>query len=238
MRVTNVILALLALATVAWSQVLSPGEIHDARLRALQQKYFQELKLITSSVAGHSFPYHFYFSRTLDLAEKDQQRADQRSVQFERYQGKIVLRITGNYFASYSAELMKPEERALRTYEAVMLPLLHAAVPALVKADAPEAFAFEISHHVRRKVLGVSSEGIENVVLILPKAAAQRLVASADPNAREAAMFEGEMYLNAVPIIAVAARGLRSSGSEGAASTYEGGGSTGSDRVAASAAGF
>jgi hypothetical protein len=53
---------------------------------------------------------------------------------------------------------------------------------------------------VRRKVLGVSSEGIENLVLILPKAAAQRLVASADSNAREAAMFEGEMYLNAVPI--------------------------------------
>jgi hypothetical protein len=194
------ILALLALATAAWSQVLPPGEIHDARLRALQQKYFQELKLITSAVAAHSFPYHFYFSRTLDLAEKDQQRADQRSVQFERYQGKIVLRITGNYFASYSAELMKPEERALRTYEAVMLPLLHAAVPVLEKADTPEAFAFEISHHVRRKVLAVSSEGIENLVLILPKAAAERLVASADPNAREAAMFESEMYLNAVPI--------------------------------------
>ena len=93
-----------------------------------------------------------------------------------------MLKITGNYFAAYSAELMKPEERARQTYQDVILPLLRAAVPALEKADAPQAFAFEISHHVRKKVLGVSSEGTENVVLILPKASAQRLVAATDPN--------------------------------------------------------
>jgi hypothetical protein len=64
----------------------------------------------------------------------------------------------------------------------------------------PQAFAFEISHHVRRKMLGVSSEGVENVVLVLPKAAAQRLVESSDPQVQEAALYEGEMYLNAAPI--------------------------------------
>jgi hypothetical protein len=189
-----------AALTAAHAQVLAPEEIRDPQLRALQEKYRNELKLIPQTVAAHEFPYRFYFSRRLDLAEKDQPRTDQRSVQFDRYKGKVVLKITGNYFVSYSAELMKPEERARETYQEVMLPLLRAAARALENADAPQAFAFEISHHVRRKVIGISSEAAENVVLILPKASAESLLNSADPKAQQEALLEGEVLLNAVPI--------------------------------------
>ena len=188
------------LLTAAHAQVLAPEEIRDPQLRALQEKYRSELKQIPQTLAAHEFPYRFYFSRRLDLAEKDQPRNDQRSVQFDRYQGKVVLKITGNYFASYSAELMKPEERARETYQEVMLPLLRAAVRALESADAPQAFAFEVSHHVRRRVLGISSESVENVVLVLPKASAERLLNSAGPQAQQAALFEGQAFLNAKPI--------------------------------------
>ena len=205
MRVTRVVVRVLLFSTLllavsAPAQVLAPEEIRDPNLRQLQKKYFTELKRITEAAAAHSFPYHFYFSRALDLTEKDQRSNDQRSVQFDRYRDKTVLKITGNYFAAYSAELMKPEERARQTYQDVILPLLRAAAPALEKADEPQAFAFEISHHVRKKVLGVSSEGIENVVLILPKASAQRLVAATGPAAQQAAVLEGEVFLNAAPI--------------------------------------
>jgi hypothetical protein len=199
MRVSSA-LAVVLVAAGARAQVLAPEEIPDLKLRALQQKYFSELKLITAAAAAHHFPYHFYFSRKLDLEEKDQKANDQRSVQFDHYEGRVVLKITGNYFASYSAEAMKPEERARKTYEDVMLPLLEAAVHALDKADVPQAFAFEISHHIRKKVLGVSSESIENVVLVLPTGSASRLVAATDPLIRQAAVLEGEAFLNAVPI--------------------------------------
>jgi hypothetical protein len=190
----------LLLAVSAPAQVLAPEEILDPSLRELQRKYFSELKRITEAAAAHGFPYHFYFSRALDLTEKDERKNDQRSVQFDRYHNQTVLKITGNYFAAYSTELMKPEERARQTYQDVILPLLQVAVPALEKADALQAFAFEISHHVRKKVLGVSSEGAENVVLILPKAAAQQLVAAKNPGAQQAAVLEGEVFLNAAPI--------------------------------------
>jgi|SRR5579871_736794 len=200
MRVINALFALLLAITVGRAQVLAPNEIRDPQIRALQQKYFSQLKLITSAAAAHQFPYHFYFSRKLDLSEKDQPRHDQRAVQFDRYQGRVVLKITGNYFASYSADLIKPEERARQTYRDVMLPLLRTAVPALENADMPDAFAFEISHHIRKKVLGVTNEAVENTVLILPRDSAQRLVASTDPQVQQAAVLEGLAFLNAAPI--------------------------------------
>ena len=191
---------LLTFSLCAPAQVLAPPEIRDPQMRELQQKYLAELKLITQAAAMHTFPYRFYFSRTLDLAEKDQAASDQRSVQFDWYQGKVVLKITGNYFASYSTELMSAEDRARQTYRDVMLPLLQSVTPALLRADELLAFAFEISHHVRKKVLGVSSEGVENVVLILPRASAERFALAANSAAQEAALAEGEVFLNAATI--------------------------------------
>jgi hypothetical protein len=201
MRATNVILpVLLSTLFCASAQVLAPQEIRDPKLRALQQKYQAELKLIAQAAILHNYPYHFYFSRTLDLAEKDQSRNDQRAIQFDLYKEQVVLKITGNYFAAYSTSLMTPEERARQTYQDVMLPLVQAAAPVLLKADEVQAFAFEISHHVRKKILGVVSEGVENVVLILPKASAEKLAQAAGATAQQAALAEGEVFLNAAPI--------------------------------------
>jgi hypothetical protein len=169
MRASSILSCAGLVQSAALAQVLSPEEIRDPEISALQRTYFGELKLITKAAAAHSFPYHFYFSRTLDIPEKEEPGTDQRAVQFDHYQDQTALKITGNYFASYSVELLHPEERARKTYEEVMFPLLEASVTALENADVPQAFAFEISHHVRKKVLGVSSEGVENVVLILPR---------------------------------------------------------------------
>ena len=205
MRVINLVARVLWFSTLLLAvsmpaQVLAPEEILDPNLRELQRKYFGELKRITEAAAAHSFPYHFYFSRALDLTEKDQRKNDQRSVQFDRYHDQTVLKITGNYYAAYSTELMTREERARETYQDVILPILQTAVPVLENVDALQAFAFEISHHVRKKVLGVSSEGAENVVVILPKASAQKLLAGTSPAAQQAAVLEGEVFLNAAPI--------------------------------------
>jgi len=56
-----------------------------------------ELKSVAVAIASHQFPYHFYFSRRLDLSEEQERSSDQRSIQFARFQSRIVLQITANY---------------------------------------------------------------------------------------------------------------------------------------------
>jgi hypothetical protein len=190
----------MALPFCVAAQVLSPAEITDPGISNLQKSYQTELHAITTALAGHQYPYHFYFSRKLDLTEREQQESDQRSIQFDRFRGQVVLKITGNYFAAYPADRMTKEDRYKETWQNVMLPILQAAVPALAKTDGPQAFALEISHHVVRKILGVDNESVENVVMILPKVPAQRLTAARDEAEREIAAQEGTAYLNGVPI--------------------------------------
>jgi hypothetical protein len=200
MRIPNSLAVVFAFAGIAAAQVLSPAEIADPSLRELQQAHLDELHAITAAIAKHEFPYRFSFSRKLDLSEKDQARNDQRAIQFDKFQGQTVLKITGNYFAAYSAERMTGEERIRRTYQDVMLPILEASASALAHADVPDAFALEISHHVIRTVMGQRTEIAENAVLILPKAAAMRLLDAKDEAARIATAQDGVAYLNGSPI--------------------------------------
>ena len=189
-----------ALAVAGFAQVLSPPEIQDLDMRALQEKHLTELKTVGVAISAHTFPYRLYFSRALDLNEKQQQRRDQRAIRFEKFRNQTVLEITANYYASYSAELMQKEERALRTMQDVMVPILQAAVPVFGAEEKLQAFALEISHHVRKKVLGVSTENAENVAFILPRLSARRLILATTPGEQQAALMQGMLFVDGKPV--------------------------------------
>src|SRR5438270_11401463 len=106
--------------SAASAQVLSPTEISDHQLRELQQQYMEDLSRLGADVLSLPTQYSFYLSRRLDLDEQKQKSADQRSIRFDRYKGRTVVEITGNYYAAYSAQKMSPEQRAKATFDAII----------------------------------------------------------------------------------------------------------------------
>lgn len=203
---TALVIALLwltgiALAGIAEAQVLTPEEIKNPDLRALQERNFKQLQAAGAEIQGHIFPFPFYFSRVLDLELAQQERADQRSLRFDNYGGMTVVELTGNYFASYSTELVNKSHRALRTFQDVMLPILEILAPAFRDNPDVEGFAMEISHHIRGKSMGMNMEHPENLVLALSKDAAVRLVTGKSESDRQAALLDGHFYFNGEPFI-------------------------------------
>ena len=194
-------LLVLSLAALSAGQALTPAEIKDPQLRALQEKYFQQLQTIGAEAQGHVYPYPFYFSRTLDLELAQQQHADQRSLRFDNYGGMTVVELTGNYFAAYSSESVDKSHRALRTFQDVMLPILEIAAPVVKDNADVEGLAMEISHHIRGKAMGMRMERPENLVLVLSKDAALRLVNAKSENDRQAAILDGQFFINGEPFI-------------------------------------
>ena len=195
------LMAVMLAAGAAWSsaQVVAPAEIRDPNLRELQQKRLPDLDKISAGIARHQFPYHFYLSRKLDLSEEQQRGADQRSIRFDTFRDQAVLEITGNYYASYSASLMDTPERARRTLTDVVVPVLQAAVPPMQDEAGIQGFAVEVSHHVRRQMLGVTVEGVEHIAFLLPRSAARTFLSAATPGAQEEALLHGALYVNASP---------------------------------------
>jgi hypothetical protein len=190
----------LFVASASLAQVVSPVEIKDPASRALQLEYIDDLRLAGQDILATKFDYPFYLSRKLDLDQAQQIRADQHSIRFDSYNGKTVLAITGNYYAAYSADKMSPDERARSTFLNAVIPLLKAAVPRFQSNQHVQGYAVEISHHIMGKVMGVSMERPENLMVFLPQSAALRLLASKDDDTRQAALMQGQSFLNAQPV--------------------------------------
>ena len=187
---------LIAFASQCPAQVLSPPEILDPAMRALQQKHLTELKAAAVEITSHLYPYRFYLSRTLDLTERQEQQTDQRAIHFSNFQGRTVLQVTGNYFAAYSEESMNQADRVKQTYLDVMMPILRAAAPRLHGEPELNSFAIEVAHHVRKKVLGVAVEHPENLALIVPLAAAEKVAASKNETEQMTALVESRIFID------------------------------------------
>jgi hypothetical protein len=181
------------------AQVLTLGKVNDPVSKRLQKQYSAQLQQISSQASAIHFPYPFYFSQALDIDEAKQKQLPQGSIRFDQFSGETVLAISGNYYISYSSELVNGNQRARKTYQDVVLPLLKAAV-ARVDRNVPfDGYAFEIAHHVRNKVLKVNTEGAENLMILFPRAIAERLVRAKDVESEQSALLESEVYLNGEP---------------------------------------
>ncbi len=194
-----VVVAALTTAFSLAAQVVTPVELPDPKAQHLQKRYMTALKAIGSEIEAHKFPYPFYFSRVLDVDVDKMQAADQRSIRFDTYKGQTVLEITGNYYAAYSAEVMDSYARLKETFGQVIMPILRAETAHFPDDSAFSAFAVEVSHHVRQKVMGVSSERPENVTVIIPVAVAQKLVDAKNDDQKQAAILEAQVFLNGQP---------------------------------------
>ncbi|MGA2404619.1 MAG: hypothetical protein ABSG91_23425, partial [Syntrophobacteraceae bacterium] len=73
-------------------------------------------------------------------------------------------------------------------------------VPRFQNNQHVQGFAVEISHHIMGKVMGVSMERPENLMVFLPRSGALKLLAAKDETLQQAALLQGEIFLNAQPI--------------------------------------
>lgn len=198
-RFTRILILLLCLSGLNSAQILSYSRVKDPYCQSLQQKYTPQLQQLGVDVAALHFPFPFYFSQALDLDEARQKLLPSGSIHFDRFGGKVVLQITGNYYASYAAPTLSGNQRVRKTFEEVVLPLLKVAVADMDRAVPFEAYAFEVAHHVRKKVMGVSTEGPENAVYVFSRAMGEKLARAKDPEAQQAALLESDIYLNGEP---------------------------------------
>jgi hypothetical protein len=189
-----------ALGLPCAAQVLAVSKIKDPQGQLLQQRYNAQLRELGADAAALRFPYPFYFSETLDIDEARQKQLPQGSVHFDRFNGQILLQITGNYYISYSAAKVTPNQRARKTFEDVVLPLLKVAVAHIDRTVPFDGYGFEVAHHVRNTVLKVDTEKPENLVLVVPRGLAERLAQAKDVEGQQGPLLESEVYLNGEPL--------------------------------------
>src|SRR5215475_6254337 len=157
-----------AAANPAIAQV-TPNEILNPGLKALEESHFQQLIGLNQSIARMKFPFSFYLSRYVGLDPAKQLEADSRGLEFVRFQDRKILKISGNYNAAYNALKMTQNERAASTLRTVVLPILNLVTSVLPPDIDCDGIGFEISHHARTNEKSYDFEGKEILVVVFDR---------------------------------------------------------------------
>jgi hypothetical protein len=178
------------------SAQVSPSEILNPDLKALEETYFQQLKTLNQSIATTKFPFPFYLSRFVGLDPAQQAEADSRGLEFVRFQDRVILKVTGNYNAAYDTARLTQNERAASTFRTLVLPILDQLTAALPEDLACDGIGFEISHHARTRERSYDYEGKEILVVVLDRNDAWALSSATTDSARQDILNRNKIYVS------------------------------------------
>lgn len=182
-------------ASLASAQV-SPSEILNPDLKALEETYFQQLKTLNQSIAKTKFPFPFYLSRFVGLDPAQQAETDSRGLEFVRFQDRVILKVTGNYNAAYDTARMTQNERAASTFRTIVLPILNQLTAALPEDLACDGVGFEISHHAHTRERSYDYEGKEILVVVLDRTDAWALSSATTDSVRQDILNRNKIYIS------------------------------------------
>ena len=188
------LIAVLLVARPATAQI-NPNEIRDPDLKALEKQYFQELKSLNQSIAHMHFPFAFYLSRYVGLEPSKQAEADSRGIEFVKFRDRTVLKITGNYNAAYNSDKFTRNERAARTFQDVVLPILKTVTQSISPDVNCDSIGFEVSYHTRADEKAYDYEGKEYLVIVIDRQDAFRLAQATNDQARQEILNSSQIFL-------------------------------------------
>jgi hypothetical protein len=184
-------------ASAASGQV-SPSEILNPDLKALEESYFQQLKTLNQSIARTKFPFPFYLSRLVGLDPAQQPEADSRGLEFVRFQDRVILKVTGNYNAAYDTARLTQNERLAATFRSVVLPVLEQVTAALPHDLPCDGIGFEISHHAHTRDRSYDYEGKEILVVVLDRDDAWALSRASADAERQDVVNRSKVYVSGI----------------------------------------
>jgi hypothetical protein len=184
--------------TSAFAQV-SPGEIANPKLQAAEQEYLPQLRSLQHAINETKFPLPFILTRYVGLDPARQASLDTRGIEFVYFQNRILLKTSGFYSAAFNSEQLTPNERASRTFQEVVIPILHLIAKEIPPDAMCDGIAFEIAYHARDPRKDSDFEGREILAVVLDRADALSLLSDSGNEQRQAILNRSGIYLDAQP---------------------------------------
>jgi hypothetical protein len=189
---------LLLAASSALAQV-SPGEIANPSLKAAEQAYLPQIRSLQHAINETQFPLPFILTRYVGLDPTRQTSLDTRGIEFVYFQNRILLKTSGFYTAAFNSEQLTPNERAGRTFQEVITPILRLIAREIPPDVNCDGIAFEIAYHARDPRKDSDFEGREILAVVLDRADAFAFLSDPGNEQQQAILNRSGIYLDAQP---------------------------------------
>jgi hypothetical protein len=185
----------LVAAASSFGQV-GPEEMVNPRLKSTEEKYFSQLHSLQQSIAGSKFPFQFKLARYIKAKSGQREAADSNGIEFVYFQQRVVLKISGIYKAAFNPTRLTRNERADRTFEEIVVPVLRMAAKQIPKDADFEGVGFEIIYDTRNQASAYNYEGKEVLTAVFDRDDAFLLASAATNSERQQILNRSQIFLN------------------------------------------
>ena len=187
-------LFLLAMAP-ALGQV-SPVDILNPRLKAREQEYLPQLQSLQRSIAAEKFSYPFVLARYLNAKPGQRGASNSNGIEFVYFQSRVVLKVSGFYKAAFNATQLSRNERAGRTFEDVVTPVLRLVAQQIPRNAACDGIGFEIIYNTRDVNKAYDYEGQEVLAVVLSRDDAFAYANASGDAERQQILNRSDIFVN------------------------------------------
>jgi hypothetical protein len=188
-------MTLLLIGNSASGQV-SPAEILNPKLKAAEANYLSQLQSVAHAIRQAKFPFPFLLARYVGADPAHQAGFDSRGLEFVYFQNRILLKISGIYNAAYNSDQLTQNERASRTFQEVVAPILPLVTKEFTEAVKCDGIGFEIAYHSRTPNKSYDYEGREILAVVFNRDDAFAYVNATGEEQRQALLNQSEIYVN------------------------------------------
>src|SRR5713101_6012734 len=188
----------LLMASSALAQV-SPAEIANPKLKAAEQEYLPQLRSLQHAIGETQFPLPFILTRYVGVDPARQASLDTRGLEFVYFQNRVVLKTSGFYTAAFNSEQLTQNERAIRTFQEVIVPILRLIAHEIPSDLRCDDIGFEIAYHARAPRKDSDFEGREILAVVLDRTDAFAFLNEPVNEQRQAILNRSGIYLDAQP---------------------------------------
>jgi hypothetical protein len=183
-------------ASSGFAQV-SPNEIVNPKLRSAEQKYLPQLQSLQHAIGKAQFPLPFILTRYVGVDPARQASLDTRGLEFVYFQNRMLLKTSGFYAAAFNSDQLTKNERANRTFQDVIVPILGLIAEQIPLDVTCDGIGFEIAYHIRAPHKNSDFEGREILAVVLDRADAFAFLSESGKEQRQAILNRSGIYLDA-----------------------------------------
>ncbi len=179
-------------ASSVFGQV-SPAEILNPKLKAVEQKYLPQLESLRRTIDETRFPFPFVLTRYVG-SDSEKGLVDTRGLEFVNFQERMLLKVSGHYNAAFNSEQLTQNQRADRTLQDVVVPILQLMRKQFSGGLDCEGIGFEIAYHTRATKQSYEYEGKEMMVVVFSVEDAFAFLTVAGNEARQAIINRSQVF--------------------------------------------
>ncbi|MGA8073096.1 MAG: hypothetical protein WB995_06435 [Candidatus Acidiferrales bacterium] len=179
-------------ASSVFGQV-SPAEILNPKLKAVEQKYLPQLESLRRTIDETRFPFPFVLTRYVG-SDSEKGLVDTRGLEFVNFQKRMLLKVSGHYNAAFNSEQLTQNQRADRTLQDVVVPILQLMRKQFSGDLDCDGIGFEIAYHTRATKQSYEYEGKEMMVVVFSVEDAFAFLTVAGNEARQAIINRSQVF--------------------------------------------